>query len=467
VHERLALLFHRLAGRPPETWEAVAAHGSARLRWRLRAPGLSVIGTINADVRENRAFVALARHLRACGVRVPAILAEEPDASFYLEEDLGDTTLGALLHEAREGRADREAVAALFRTAAADLARLQRGAAPGLDALPLLGRPVFDARAMAWDIAYFKDCLLRTLGVPFDEDALQDDADALIAGLGTAGTECVLYRDFQSRNILVRDGQPWYIDFQGAKRGAPQYDLATLQHDSRAGHDDAFRAELADAYCAALAGRAGFDETAFRALLPAFAILRVLQSLGASGFRGFVQGRVEFQRSLPRGLANLDVLLRRWAPRVGWRALPALVDTLAARHAATPAASSPLHVHVISFSYRKGYPADTTGHGGGFVFDCRLLPNPGRDAVLAPLTGRDAAVQSWLQADPAVAAFLQQVQGTLRQAVASYQVLGYNSLVAAFGCTGGRHRSVYCAERTAAWLRTLPGVTAQAVHRDS
>lgn len=467
MHERLALLFRRLAGADPATWEPVAAHGSARVRWRLRGAGLSVIGTVHADLRENRAFIALARHLRARGLRVPAILAEEPDAAFYLEEDLGDLTLAEALRTARASGRGPGAVAPLFRTAAADLARIQRDAAPGLAALPLLGRPVFDARAMAWDIAYFKDCLLRTLAVPFDEDALQDDADALAAALASAGTDGLLYRDFQSRNILVRDGVPWYVDFQGARLGAPQYDLASLQYDSRAAHDDAFRAHLADAYCAALAGRAGFDEAAFRALLPGFAVLRILQALGAYGFRGFVQGRVEFQRSLPRGLANLAPLLGRWAPPGGWRALPGIVETLAARHVPPAADPAPLRVRVLSFSYRGGYPVDTTGHGGGFVFDCRLLPNPGLDPALAPLTGRDAPVQAWLQGEPAVPAFLAQVRAALAQAVASYQERGYTSLSVAFGCTGGRHRSVFCAERTAAWLATLPGVSADLAHRDS
>lgn len=482
--EALALAW---AGRPADEVRPLAADGSARRYHRLRWGGRTVVAAVNADVRENRAFVVFSRHFRAAGLPVPEVLAESPGGEAYLLEDLGDTTLFAALGAARRAAGGTDEVppevSEAYGRVVDWLPRFQIAAARGLDFAVCHPRAAFDAQSMRWDGNYFKYHFLRLAGVPFDEQGLEDDLGSLIGFLETApgSGECFLYRDFQSRNVLLRGGgEPWFIDYQGGRRGALPYDLASLLLDAKANLPFGFRDRLVARYLAAAAATArehGASESVRRLLEPdvfgrylaGFALIRLLQAMGAYGYRGFHERKTHFLASVPYALRNLERLLGEWKVPVE---LPVLREVLArltrmTRLREIAPVTVPLTVGVRSFSYRRGVPVDEGGHGGGYVFDCRALPNPGREERFAAETGLDAAVVRWLEAQPEVAEYLVHVRGLLHGTVQSYHRRNFTRLSVAFGCTGGQHRSVYCAEQVAAWLRAQPHVTVEVEHREA
>jgi hypothetical protein len=266
----------------------------------------------------------------------------------------------------------------------------------------------------------------------------------------------------------VRDGQPWFIDYQGGRRGALPYDLASLLLDAKANLPFAFRDHLKAVYLDAAAEFIALDRAPFEEFFRGFALIRLLQAMGAYGYRGFYERRPQFLQSVPYAIRNLERLLADGGPPVALPELRAVLHRIvaSARLRALAPVSVQLTVRVQSFSYRGGYPADTAGHGGGFVFDCRALPNPGRELALSALTGNDAAVIDWLLRHDEVDRFLTQVRVLLEPVLAAYQQQRFTHLTVSFGCTGGRHRSVYCAEAMAQWLRSCPGVAVELHHRD-
>lgn len=443
--------------------------GSSRRRWRLTLPSGTLVATAGDDIAENRAFVALARHFGELGLPVPRIHAFAEAGDCYLEDDLGDTTLFGLLQRERAlhpGERITPAVRAAYLSAVAYLPRFQVIGAAGLDWRFCHPRPAFDRQSMYWDLNYFKYYFLRLARISFHEQALEDDFSRLVAWLEQVPANGFLYRDFQSRNIMLTSGGPAFIDFQGGRRGALAYDVASLVLDAKADLPADFRAEIVEAYLESLTKLQPVDVESFRSELQGFSLIRMLQAMGAYGFRGFYERKEHFLQSVPYAIANLGRLLDAWSVPLQ---LPALFQALRAlgespRLRSTPRGTTPLHVPVTSFSYKKGLPQDTSGHGGGHVFDCRLLPNPGRDPVLAAFTGKDPEISVYLDRHEEVAQFLENCRSLIRASVLAYQARGFDHLSIAFGCTGGRHRSVHCAERTVAWLRTLPGVRTEVIH---
>lgn len=476
----LESLYMEVFGSKPETVEPLPAHGSNRRYYRLRGAGGEAIGALNPDGAENRAFLELARHFGACGLPVPTVFAENEAAGAYLQEDLGDQTLFDHLKSSRGPTAAvPPEVADYYRQAIRWLPRFQIQATRGLNWSICHPHHSFDRQSMQWDLNYFKYYFLRLADVPFHEKSLEDDFAALIDHLAAAPAAYFLYRDFQSRNIMIKDGRTWFIDFQGGRRGSLPYDVASLLLDAKADLPYSFRDELLDEYLAAAqtvaedCGMAAnerqiLERENFRASLAGFALIRLLQAFGAYGFRGFHEQKTHFLQSVPYALRNLERILDPWLPSVE---LPHLRATLARATRLTrlreiaPVTVS-LEVQIISFSYRRGYPADESGHGGGYVFDCRNLPNPGRCPEFMALDGRDPAVAAWLDSQEETARFLSHVRALLHQTVTSYQRRNFTHLTVSFGCTGGQHRSVYCAEQTALWLRGLPQVTAGVQHRE-
>jgi aminoglycoside/choline kinase family phosphotransferase len=467
----LSALCAHCSGRPPAAIEPLRAHGSDRRIYRLRTASGSLVGVVHHDAGENAAFLAFARHFHACGLPVPEIFAVSADGTAYLESDLGDTTLFDLV--SREHSAGRDPAvspsAAVYEKAVRLLPEFQVRAARGLDFSKCHPRSVFDRRSMLWDLSYFKYYFLKLARIPFHEQELENDFEALAAHLLQAPSGFFLYRDFQSRNIMVgADGSPWFIDFQGGRRGALQYDLASLLVDAKADLPPAFRARLVETYLQALGTHLPVDREAFLAFYDGFALVRILQAMGAYGYRGFYERKAHFLQSVPYAIRNLETLLEGWRLPVP---LPHLSEVLrrivrSTRLREVAPAAVPLTVHLESFSYKRGLPADDSGHGGGFVFDCRALPNPGREPAMASLAGDDPPVAAWLQAHDAVHAFLAHVRELVGQSIESYRRRNFTHLAVAFGCTGGQHRSVFCAEQLAAHLRSLPGVRVGLRHRD-
>jgi len=340
------------------------------------------------------------------------------------------------------------------------LPRFQVEAGSDLNYKVCYPRASFDRQSIAWDLNYFKYYFLRLAGVPFNEQALEQDFSRLAKFLLGASHDYFLYRDFQSRNVMLRDGEPFFLDYQGGRKGALQYDIASLLFDGKADLPPAVRQELLDYYLECLGGFIEVEREAFMEHYYAYVYVRILQALGAYGFRGFYERKVHFLQSVPFALKNLRWLADYVKLPI---ALPALMEALQSISASEKLQSlaSPtgtLTVRIFSFSFHHEMPTDESGNGGGFVFDARSLPNPGREERFRLLTGKDAAVIEYLNQQESVHQFLAGVLSLVDASVSRYQSRGFKNLMVSFGCTGGQHRSVYLAEQLAKHLRGSIGV---------
>jgi aminoglycoside/choline kinase family phosphotransferase len=434
--------------------------GSGRAIVRLTGKGISAIGIVYPVREENVAFLEFSKHFYRHGLPVPEIYAEDLSHDAYLEEDLGDTTLFEFLGRNRAGAAISPEAMEAYRKVVAALPRFQVEAGRDLNYKVCYPRASFDRQSIAWDLNYFKYYFLRLAGVPFNEQALEDDFGRLAKLLLSANRDYFLYRDFQSRNVMLRDGRPYFLDYQGGRKGALQYDIASLLYDGKAELPPEMRQELLDYYLDCLGKFIPVDRAAFMEHYYGYVYVRILQALGAYGFRGFYERKAHFLQSVPYALKNLRWLAHNVKLPI---VLPALMDALnsmAASEKLRGLASSaePLTVRVFSFSFHRQAPSDESGNGGGFVFDARSLPNPGREEQFRQLTGKDAAVIEYLDHQASVQQFLATVEPLVDASVSSYQQRGFKSLMVSFGCTGGQHRSVYLAEQMAEHLRASNGV---------
>ena len=464
----LAELFQQSFGEPLESFHALKGDGSNRSIYRLTSSRRSVIGVTNPDQRENAAFLGFSSHFRQSGLPVPQIFARDIDKGVYLEEDLGDLTLFHFLSTHRTQESLSSEVIDLYRQVVCWLPQFQIVAGKTLDYRLCYPRSSFDRQSMLWDLNYFKYYFLRVARIPFDEQALEDDFERFTDFLLAADRDYFLYRDFQSRNIMVREGHPYFIDYQGGRQGALQYDIASLLFDAKADLPFELRDELLECYLEAAQRLALLDQGQFRRYYHGYVYIRILQALGAYGLRGFYERKTHFLQSIPYAIRNLEVLLRSAELPVELPALMQVFERLVRSSALRQfgEAALSLTVRIQSFSYRNGPPGDEKGHGGGFVFDCRALPNPGRFPEFSPLTGKDAEVIAYLEKEPAVDRFMSHVRELIDQAVENYQSRNFTDLLVAFGCTGGQHRSVYCANLMAGHLREKHSVIVQTHHRE-
>ena len=471
MKERLITLAEERFGRRPDAVLDLVADGSTRQYFRLVWDAeRTVVGAIGPDRDENRAFLSFAGAFRTAGLPVPEIFAEDQGAGVWLEEDLGDTTLFKALSAARIACAPDEFppdIVPLYRRVLAILPRFQVEGHRVVDYRLAYPRRVFDRQSIRWDLNYFKYHFLKLADVPFSEQRLEDDFSRLTAHLLQAGTDGFLYRDFQSRNIMIRDGEPWFIDFQGGRKGAPHYDVASLLYDAKAAIPQPLRAELLEAYLDALGTLAPVDRARFHEHYISFVLVRLMQAMGAYGYRGFFERKRRFLESVPHAARNLDELLAAGLPL----ALPELervFRNIVERWAAPASASAPhagLGVLIRSFSYRDGYPSDTDGHGGGFVFDCRSLPNPQHVPALRDFTGEDEPVADFMERSREVQEFWSSVSDLVDAHVERFLERRFSSMTVAFGCTGGRHRSVFMAAKLAAYVRSrYPQVAVRVIH---
>ena len=440
--------------------------GSGRNIIRLAGSGHTAVGILYSVREENLAFLEFSRHFRRHGLPVPEIYAEDLAHGAYIEEDLGDTTLFEFLSAHRDGDAIAPEVVAAYRKVVAELPRFQIVAGRDLNYKVCYPRSSFDRQSIAWDLNYFKYYFLRLAGVPFNEQALELDFSRLTKLLLAAPHDYFLYRDFQSRNVMLRDGSPWFLDYQGGRKGALHYDIASLLYDGKADLPPALRQELLDHYLDVLSAYIDLDRDAFMEHYYAYVYVRILQALGAYGFRGFYERKAHFLQSVPYALKNLRWLAHNVRLPV---ALPSLLDALQAMQASEKlrnlSAPAPgLTVRVFSFSFHNGIPADESGNGGGFVFDGRSLPNPGREEQYRQLTGKDEPVIEYLDRQPGVHEFLDHAFSLVDSSVANYRQRGFSNLIVSFGCTGGQHRSVYLAEHLAEHLRGTNGVDVKVRH---
>lgn len=458
----LKRLFEVHYGFPAEDLQPLQGQlgGSGRAIVRLTGEGISAIGVTYPVREENIAFLEFSKHFYRHGLPVPAIYAEDLSRGAYLEEDLGDTTLFDYLGSNRaDGLIALEAIEA-YRKVVATLPRFQAEAGRDLNYKVCYPRASFDRQSISWDLNYFKYYFLRLAGVPFNEQALEQDFSRLTKFLLGANHDYFLYRDFQSRNIMLRNGQPFFLDYQGGRRGALQYDIASLLYDGKADLPPELRQELLEYYLDCLSGHIKLDRGAFMEHYYAYVYVRIMQALGAYGFRGFYERKPHFLQSVPYALKNLRWLAHQVKLPI---ALPELLEAFHSMLASEKlqglaSSAQALTVRIFSFSFHSEAPIDNSGNGGGFVFDGRCLPNPGRQEQFRALTGRDAPVIDYLNRQNSVHQFLAGVLSLVDASVRAYQERGFKSLMVSFGCTGGQHRSVYLAEQLANHLRGNSGV---------
>ncbi|UCG89176.1 MAG: phosphotransferase [Gemmatimonadota bacterium] len=471
MKERLIGLFEDRFGHRPEVILEMAADGSTRQYFRLMwGDEETAVGAIGPDREENRAFLAFARAFAELGLPVPEIYGEDREAGVWLEEDLGDTTLFNVLAAVRVECGEDEfppEAEQLFRKALSILPRFQVLGHEVIDYRVAYPRQAFDKQSIRWDLNYFKYNFLKLAHIPFNEQRLEEDFGRLTETLLEADADYFLYRDFQSRNIMIRAAEPWFIDFQGGRRGALHYDVASLLYDAKANVPQPVRDRLLEYYLDALSEYVTVDRALFRDQYAGFVLVRSMQAMGAFGYRGFFERKRHFLESvfyaarhldgllnagLPLQLPELEVVFRRIADRWG-------------QSQSSRVARSGLEVLLQSFSYRDGYPPDLKGHGGGFVFDCRALPNPHERPELRGLTGEDPAVADYLEQSEQVQQFWENVREIVEAHIEEYVDRGFSSLTVSFGCTGGQHRSVFLVGKLAAHLRTgFPHVAVRVSH---
>jgi aminoglycoside/choline kinase family phosphotransferase len=399
---------------------------------------------------------------------VPEIYAEDLDAGAYLEEDFGDVTLFEFLSSHREGEKIAPAAVEAYRKVVGVLPRFQVEAGRDLDYSVCYPRGSFDRQSITWDLNYFKYYFLRLAGISFNEQALEDDFESLTNFLLSADRDYFMYRDFQSRNIMLHAGEPFFLDYQGGRKGALQYDIASLLYDAKADLPPELRLQLLDLYVERLGDFIRVDREVFLHHFYAYVYVRILQALGAYGFRGFYERKGHFLQSVPYAMKNVRWLLHNAKLPIALPTLMEAFNSMLASEKLQGLASSAenLMVRIWSFSFHRGWPKDESGHGGGFVFDGRSLPNPGREERFKALTGRDAAVIEYLNQQESVHQFLASVMSLVDASVGNYQQRGFKNLMVAFGCTGGQHRSVYLAEQLARHLRARNGLEVVVKHRE-
>ena len=497
----LESLFKHYTETAPVSCVALTGSASHRRYFRLTGPdGRSLIGVEGTDADENRAFLTIDRHFASKGIHVPKVVAE--DGLCYLQEDLGSTVLYDALASGRSsGRYSPDEVALLRKTMAA-LPKIQVEGARGLDWSVCYPQPSFDARMVDFDLNYFKYDFLKLSGLEFNEVKLQDDFDRLREDLLAEPSDTFLYRDFNARNVMLVDGEPYFIDFQGGRRGPVYYDVASFLWQARARYPESLREDLLQTYLEALRAYGPVDEAHFRSRLRLFILFRMLQVLGCYGYRGLWEGNKAFIDSIPPALEIVKSLLpledypylsevlaklcegdpqegvlfpepvatlghiRGRGPRL---AVGGTEQSLIAEGSGnnTPSGDrAPLTVTVYSFSFKKGIPEDASGNGGGYVFDCRSVHNPGKYERFKQLTGLDKPVIDFLEEDGEILRFLDNVYSLVDAHVERFLQRGFTHLQVSFGCTGGQHRSAYSAQHLAEHLAAKYPVKVHLIHRE-
>lgn len=443
--------------------------GSNRQYFRAHSDKGSYILTYNpANIPENNAFIEFAKHFTKKRLATPEIIAVDDQMHMYIQTDFGDQSLFDIIKE--EGYTER--VKRLYKKTFEQLAKLQVTGGEGLDYSNCIATKSFDKQAIYADLLYFLFYFVRALDLPYDKNLLFNDFDLLSSYLMQEEAKYFMHRDCQSRNVMVKDEETYFIDFQGGMQGALQYDAASMLWQARAALPHEWKEELVNYYFEQVNALLGnrLDKNDFLDSYDGFVLIRMLQTLGAYGFRGLFERKQHFIASIPYALKQLRWFLQNKKTPIRLpelqKVLWAIVDEkIIERYETVKAASdTPLVVHINSFSYRKGIPEDKSDNGGGFVFDCRGVFNPGRFEEYKKLTGRDKEVKEFLLHKSEMPTFLQYVFGIVDISVANYIKRGFSSLSVNFGCTGGQHRSVFAADSLSAHLQDKFGVKVELHH---
>ena len=465
--KELEILFEQYTKQKPESIYELPSSGSNRRYFRISGSGISLIGAKGLDVDENIAFMEIAKHFKLKGLPVPQVLCATQDNMFYLQEDLGDITLFNTIQQGRETSNFSPDEVALLKKTIATLPKLQFEGGKGLDYNICFPQPEFDERNVWFDCNYFKYCFLKTTGIEFSEIKLHDDLTKMAADLLEGGNEeTFMYRDFQARNVMLVNGNPYFIDFQGGRKGPLYYDLASFVWQAKANYPTSLKEELIETYREALSAYVDIPKDIFYKKLRLFVLFRTMQVLGAYGFRGYFEKKPHFLQSVPFAIDNLRKLIQE-QPFDEYPYIQQLLEELTSmRQFSDLRVERKLEVRIFSFSYKKGIPVDTSGNGGGYVFDCRAINNPGKYEHFKHFTGLDKEVIDFLEEDGEVTKFLSHVYELADAHVTRYMERKFTNLMFSFGCTGGQHRSVYCAQHLAEYLSKKYNITVKVYHRE-
>jgi len=428
--------------------------GSPREYFRIIGDNKTAIGVYNLDYKENVAFIEFSKHFKNQGLNVPEIYKENLKYNIYLQQDLGDDTLFSILEKNRIAENYTETLSSNLAKVVGVLPKFQYKAHQNLDYSNAYPREAFDTQSMHWDLSYFKYYFLKLANISFDEQKLENDFQTFMNYLDNVDSDYFLFRDFQSRNIMLVDNEPWFIDYQGGRKGALQYDLASLLYDAKANIPQYLREELLDLYIKNASNYFDLDGEKFKKQFYPFVLIRIMQAMGAYGFRGFYEKKSHFLKSIPFAINNLSWILENIKfdleiPHL----LSALKEITKSEKLKNISKKDDLKVSINSFSYKKGIPQDTSGNGGGFVFDCRWIHNPGRYEPYKKLNGRDQPVIDFLDKEDDMKIHLNSVYTLIDRAVEKFIDRDFTHLMVNFGCTGGQHRSVYSAEHLAQHLK--------------
>ncbi len=466
--ELIKALYIKHFGQEPSTIIALPPSGSYRKYYRLKTDDKSIIGVYNNDLKENNAFIAFTKSFLKSGLNVPEIIDQDLSKNVYLLSDLGDATLLSFVP------ADCSLILPdntlnLYKKSLEQLALFQTLGANEIDFTLGYPRQAFDKQSMMWDLNYFKYYFLKLAKVPFDEQNLENDFQTFSDYLLQTDCNYFLYRDFQSRNIMVLNETPYFIDYQGGRKGALQYDIASILFEAKTSLNADTKQILLDHYLNVLAKQIPVNRDKFLQFYYGYVYIRLMQALGAYGFRGLYEKKEMFLQSIPNALKHLKWLRENIKLDVKLPELEKIWDALYnSSHIQSIAIESiKLKVSINSFSYRKGIPIDETGNGGGFVFDCRALNNPGRMIEYQQYTGQDEKVIQFLKDDENVIKFLKNIYSIIDISIENYTERNLKSMMVNFGCTGGQHRSVYCSEQLAKYIRhKFPKVLVSLNHRE-
>lgn len=456
-------LYRTYADEEPRKIEVIPLSGSNRRYYRIYGTNGTYIAVEGTSIPENRAFIQLAEHFLSKGLPVPKVLSFSHDYSCYLQEDLGSQSLFDMVSSSQSS----DEVTNLLHKTMKLLPDIQYRGAEGLDYSMCYPQPEFDQQMVLFDLNYFKYCFLKAAGLEFDEWRLEADFFKMSDVLMQQMSDTFLYRDFQARNVMVKEGKPYLIDFQGGRKGPIYYDVASFLWQAKANYSFDLRQELLESYLTALQKYQSISKEIFGENLRHFVLFRTLQVLGAYGFRGYFEKKQHFLQSVPFAIANLRELLQE--SFVEYPYLTELLHKMVSLpkfQPKKPQATGRLLVRIVSFSYKKGIPEDESGNGGGYVFDCRSTNNPGRYEPYKKLTGLDEPVIQFLEKDGEITAFLEPIYALADVHVKRYLERGFTNLMFAFGCTGGQHRSVYSAEHLATHLAEKFDIDMLIEHRE-
>ncbi len=468
--EKLAKLFEQYTGNKPTEVKQLKGAGSNRIYYRLMHRNFSLIGVQGESSIENKAFIELAKHFEKRKLPTPRVFLYTDDYEFYIQEDLGDISLFDYISDGRNsGIFSEKEKSILFKTIEL-LPKIQFEGSKELDFSVCYPQAEFDHNTIMWDLNYFKYCFLKSTGINFFEPALEEDFFQLSEDLLSEKTNTFLYRDFQSRNVMIKNNNPYFIDFQGGRKGPVYYDLASFVWQAKAAYPEDLRQELINHYLLAAKKYINFDRNKFNQKLELFLLFRTLQVLGTYGFRGFFEKKSHFIESIPFAIQNLKNILQK-EHLSKYTHLVAVLKQLCElpQYSVNKKKifdTSKLTVRIFSFSYKKGIPEDTSGNGGGYVFDCRGIYNPGRSEEYKMLTGLDKPVIDFLEKNAEMNTFLESVYKLAEAHVENYLERGFADLMFCFGCTGGQHRSVYSAEHLALHLSKKYHIKIELTHRE-